>query len=256
MFLCVPGYLSCFSACVFFWLRFRNLIVLRQKHDHVACGGGKSTAELGLQETQKNTFLTHTRFLVQKACNIRVSWSFFRFHADTHARSHVLLEKHAESLDVLRWSESRWKHILNTYAFTISLLDFVWKHNRIHHLFWNEIEKHMRVLMLFVLTNRKHLRVLSIFHAFSYAVCLCSCPSVINFRREKKHKICNPATLVSRRQHLVQLPRFWPWSASLEHKTGETRTNHSFANKKRLSLLTLFYLFLEHLLSHVISCYL
>ena len=53
MFLCLPGYLSCFSACVVFWFRFQNLIVLRQKHDHVACGGGKSTAELGLQETQK-----------------------------------------------------------------------------------------------------------------------------------------------------------------------------------------------------------
>ena len=48
--------------------------------------------------------------------HIRVPWSFFRFHADTHARSHVLLETHAESLDVLRWSESKWKHILNTFA--------------------------------------------------------------------------------------------------------------------------------------------
>ena len=54
--------------------------VLRQKHDHVACGGGKSTAELGLQETQKNTFLTHTRFLVQKACSV-----------ETHSRSMVIL---------------------------------------------------------------------------------------------------------------------------------------------------------------------
>ena len=151
--------------------------------------------------------------------HIRVPWSFFGFHADTHARSHVLLETHAESLDVLRWSESRWKHILNTYAFTISLLDFVWKHNRIHHLFWNEIEKHMRVLMLLVLTNRKHLRVLSIFHVFSYAVCLCSCPSVPNFRREKNTRFA----ILQRWSHRANIwcschvsgPEVLPWSIKL-----------------------------------------
>ena len=38
-------------------------------HYHVACGAGKSTVELGLQETRKNTCLTHTRFLMQKVCS-------------------------------------------------------------------------------------------------------------------------------------------------------------------------------------------
>ena len=42
---------------------------VKAKHYHVACGGGKSTAELGLQETRKNTYLTHTRFLMQKVCS-------------------------------------------------------------------------------------------------------------------------------------------------------------------------------------------
>ena len=108
--------------------------------------------------------------------------------------------------------ETHFEHI----CFTISLLDFVWKHNRIHHLFWNEIEKHMRVLMLFVLTNRKHLRVLSIFHAFSYAVCLCSCPSVINFRREKNTRFA----ILQRWSHGANIwcschvsgPEVLPWS--------------------------------------------
>ena len=78
-------------------------------------------------------------------------------------------ETHAESLDVLRWSESRWKHI-----------------HIIHHLFWHEIEKHMHVLMLLVLTNRKHLSLLSIFHVFSYVECACVAVQVFQTSAEKK----------------------------------------------------------------------
>ena len=108
MFLCVPGYLSCFSACVFFWLRFRNLIVLRQKHDHVACGGGKSTAELGLQETQKKHIFNTYAFPGAKGMQCGNTFAF-------HGHSFVFMRIH------MRVPMFFWKHMPIAWMFCVEV---------------------------------------------------------------------------------------------------------------------------------------
>ena len=53
----------------------------------------------------KHTFLTHTRFLAQKACSVEThssSMVILWFSCGYMVRPHVLVETHATSLDVLR----------------------------------------------------------------------------------------------------------------------------------------------------------
>ena len=135
----------------------------------------------------KRTFLTHTRFLAQKACSVEThssSMVILWFSCGYMVRPHVLVETHATSLDVLRWSESRWKHILNTYAFTISLLDFGWKHNRFITCFDMKSRNTCACSYAFG-PNQQETPTRSQYFPciFLCRVCLCSCPSVPNFRR-------------------------------------------------------------------------
>ena len=107
VFMCACLFVVLFHMRVF-WLRFRSLIVLRQKHDHVACGGGKSTAELGLQETQKTHIFNTYAFPGAKGMQCGNTFAF-------HGHSFVFMRIH------MRVPMFFWIHMPKAWMFCVEV---------------------------------------------------------------------------------------------------------------------------------------
>ena len=149
-----------------------------------------------------------------------LSFSCGYTHTHTHARSPVLVETHAGSLDVLRWSESRWEthfeHIC-VYNLSFGLCMETQPYSSLV-LTWNR-ETHARSYAFGPNQQETPTRSQYVPCIFLCRVCLCSCPSVPNCRREKNTRF----VILQRWSHRANIwcschvsgPGVLPWSIKL-----------------------------------------